>query len=351
MIKRILKHTGYDDKPGIEGIINRRCIISFLVLTFTELYIIPSNLLGWSGRSGVLFKSMSALQLLIYVGIEIAFWTHHMSVKAALSVLLSVIFTRLNVEVILGQCAVDFFTPHMVFGNFMMCVAAIIFAIVGRLKYLPVVMGATMPVVYIVCLCIGKDDSLFQSVWFFSVMALSVILLTIINYMKIKSYRAFTLSLSSNSVESGGLYAGNGPDERMEKPTIPADDMSHEERKSLDILSSDSSLPPEKAGGLIDRLSPERRQHIIKNVERYIYDDNTKKAALLKACPQLTESEFQICWLIVQGKSLREVCAILQKNESNITSQRSHIRRKLGLQRKDNLRIYLTNAINQSLND
>ena len=37
MIKRILKHTGYDDKPGIEGIINRRCIISFLVLTFTEL--------------------------------------------------------------------------------------------------------------------------------------------------------------------------------------------------------------------------------------------------------------------------------------------------------------------------
>lgn len=71
MIKRILKHTGYDDKPGIEGIINRRCIISFLVLTFIELYITPSNLLGWSGRSGVLFTSMSALQLLIYVGIEI----------------------------------------------------------------------------------------------------------------------------------------------------------------------------------------------------------------------------------------------------------------------------------------
>ena len=42
--------------------------------------------------------------------------------------------------------------------------------------------------------------------------------------------------------------------------------------------------------------------------------------------------------LILEGKTLKEICSLLNKSESNITSQRCHIRRKLKMGRKDDLR-------------
>jgi transcriptional regulator len=54
--------------------------------------------------------------------------------------------------------------------------------------------------------------------------------------------------------------------------------------------------------------------------------------------PELTPSEIEICRLVILGKGLKEVCRELSKVESNITSQRRHIRIKLGLQPSDNLK-------------
>lgn len=348
MTTRLLNHIGFYGQTGLDGILQRRRILTFLVVTLVELFIIPSNLLGWSGRSGVLFTAMSVVQLAGVTVVEIAFWTRRMNVARALAIILSIIYGRLTAEVIAAQFAVDFFTAEMVFGNFMMCTAAIIFSIIARLRYLPVVMGGLMPVVYIVCATIGNDESLFRSAWFFGVMMVSVLLLTFVNYLQTKAHDTLRADIPDDTTLNGlCLTSIKGPADGTDG--ADPDGVSHEERKTIDILSSDPGLPPEKTDGLFGRLSPERQYHIIKNVERYIFDDKAKKAALLTACPQLTESEFEICWLIVQGKSLKEMCAMLKKNESNITSQRSHIRRKLGLQRKDSLKMFLDKLINDQI--
>lgn len=55
-------------------------------------------------------------------------------------------------------------------------------------------------------------------------------------------------------------------------------------------------------------------------------------------CSSLTASEKQICRLILEGDSLKVICTKLGKSESNITSQRSHIRKKLGMTREEDLR-------------
>jgi len=55
-------------------------------------------------------------------------------------------------------------------------------------------------------------------------------------------------------------------------------------------------------------------------------------------CDGLTFSEKEICKLILQGHTLKEICAELNKSESNITSQRCHIRKKLNMDRRDDLR-------------
>ena len=55
-------------------------------------------------------------------------------------------------------------------------------------------------------------------------------------------------------------------------------------------------------------------------------------------CTVLTNSERVICQMVLEGKMLKEICIELNKSESNITSQRSHIRKKLNMDRKDDLR-------------
>lgn len=55
-------------------------------------------------------------------------------------------------------------------------------------------------------------------------------------------------------------------------------------------------------------------------------------------CADLTNSEKQICQMVLEGKMLKEICIELNKSESNITSQRSHIRKKLNMDRKDDLK-------------
>ena len=47
----------------------------------------------------------------------------------------------------------------------------------------------------------------------------------------------------------------------------------------------------------------------------------------------------------LQDKKLSEICTILNKNESNINSQRAHIRKKLNLQTNQNLKTVLTERL------
>lgn len=51
--------------------------------------------------------------------------------------------------------------------------------------------------------------------------------------------------------------------------------------------------------------------------------------------------------MVYEGKTLKEMCDLLNKSESNITSQRSHIRKKLNMDRKDDLRQVLEARISQ----
>ena len=54
--------------------------------------------------------------------------------------------------------------------------------------------------------------------------------------------------------------------------------------------------------------------------------------------PELSPSELSICRLIVQDKTVSQICEILHRSSGNITSQRSSIRSKLNLDKNDNLK-------------
>lgn len=115
-------------------------------------------------------------------------------------------------------------------------------------------------------------------------------------------------------------------------------EISLEERKALEMLANLRDMDYGKAGSLLERLSPEIRQRIVHHATERLRKEEVEKLAWDMVCADLTKSEKEICKLVLEGNSLKDICQRLDKSESNITSQRCHIRKKLNMDRKDDLR-------------
>ena len=101
---------------------------------------------------------------------------------------------------------------------------------------------------------------------------------------------------------------------------------------------------------LLELLSDEVRNNVISNVKEAMLAMEMERNSLTEIFPELSPSEIEIYRLVIMGKSLNEVCSILRKSESNITCQRSNIRKKLGLQSSDNLKKVLQERFNKGKN-
>lgn len=89
---------------------------------------------------------------------------------------------------------------------------------------------------------------------------------------------------------------------------------------------------------LIEQLDKKTRRNLLNNIGTYLQARNYDQTNVSSAFPELSESEKEICSLVLQNKKLTEICTILDKTESNISTQRANIRKKLGLTHEDNLK-------------
>lgn len=98
---------------------------------------------------------------------------------------------------------------------------------------------------------------------------------------------------------------------------------------------------------LLDLLGEASQKNVIDNVLQYIQTRELSKQNLERVFPELSSSEREICYLILQNKKLAEICVLLNKTESNITTQRGNIRKKLGMNPSDNLQKVLEKRIRE----
>ena len=96
---------------------------------------------------------------------------------------------------------------------------------------------------------------------------------------------------------------------------------------------------------LLDLLGEASQKNVIDNILQYIQTRELSKQNLERVFPELSSSEREICYLILQNKKLSEIGILLNKTESNITTQRGNIRKKLGMNPSDNLQKVLENRI------
>ena len=75
-----------------------------------------------------------------------------------------------------------------------------------------------------------------------------------------------------------------------------------------------------------------------------------QKSDIQALFPNLSASEQEVCYYILLGRTLKDISQLTDKSVSNVSTVRGNIRRKLSLQPSDDLRAYLVNVIQNSLN-
>ncbi len=112
-------------------------------------------------------------------------------------------------------------------------------------------------------------------------------------------------------------------------------------KKQLDALLSlarEDRMKKSEIAEVLELVGERAEKNIRKKVRYLIEQEQIDYSLLTERLPELARSEIEICDLILKGYKLPEMCRELGKTETNICSQRSHIRAKLGLSSRDNLK-------------
>lgn len=295
--------------PDYCGVVDRRRVIAFVLLTLVEILIIPYHFLlfyimkAWVGMFYNVVHTL-ALALLMYVVLK-----RKVVFKTGISLLYILVFVKLAVDSMLCLHYQGDRDNLSVMSNIFIM---FILAITAQSQQLNrTTIGFTIALLPVVAVAISHTQI---STLFFSIKAILVGFLMIL-YVWLYNLEPV-----------------------MVKELRQPKQLREEERKALHMLADLKDEEKDMAVNLLSRLSPEQQQNILDRAADQLKTSELSKRAWDLVCAELTNSERVICQMVLEGKMLKEICIELNKSESNITSQRSHIRKKLNMDRKDDLR-------------
>ena len=295
--------------PDYCGVVDRRRVIAFVLLTLVEMVIIPYHFLlfymmkAWGGMFYNVVHTL-ALALLMYVVLK-----RKVVFKTGISLLYILVFVKLAIDSLLCLHYQGDRDNLSVMSNIFIM---FILAITAQSQQLNrTTLGFAIALLPVVAVAISHTQI---SVLFFSIKAVLIGFLMIL-YVWLYNWEPV-----------------------MVKELRQPKQMREEEKKALHMLADLKDEEKDMAVNLLSRLSPEQQQNILERAAEQLKTSELSKKAWDLVCADLTNSERVICQMVLEGKMLKEICIELNKSESNITSQRSHIRKKLNMDRKDDLR-------------
>ncbi len=303
--------------PEYCGVVDRRRVIAYLFLSFIELLVVPYHfalfLTFWEPWG----FSAACLHAVALIVVQWLTWRQEISLSKGVGALFLVAAAKLTVDSVFSTVFGQLLDNVSVLGNiFILFILASVAVSLMLNKTAAIVSTLTVPlVVFYVC-----------------------------------SQRTDVMMLSLKPMLVGFLmviYVYTYNRSRITKGLRQPQEASPEEKKALETIANLKDISDLKAAGLIERLTPETRKRIVQHASEHLRKKELDELAWDMICSTLTASEKQICKLILEGHPLKEICSKLNKSESNITSQRSHIRKKLGMTREEDLRRTLEARIAQ----
>ena len=295
--------------PDYCGVVDRRRVIAFVFLTLVEILIIPYHFLlfymmkAWGGMFYNIVHTI-ALAVLTYVVLK-----RKVVFKTGISLLYILVFVKLAIDSMLCLHYQGDRDNLSVMSNIFIMFILVITAQSQQLNR--TTLGFAVALLPVVAVALSHTQI---SVLFFSIKAVLVGFLMIL-YVWLYNWEPVIIK-------------------ELRQPK----QMREEERKALHMLADLKDEEKDMAVNLLSRLRPEQQQNILERAAEQLKTSELSKKAWELVCTDLTNSERVICQMVLEGKMLKEICIELNKSESNITSQRSHIRKKLNMDRKDDLR-------------
>lgn len=297
--------------------------ITYLVYSLAAFVLLAANLFGLSGPQEPLALLFNALFMLFIILSFIACRFNKLSVQKTFAILLVIAhFFTCNEMLLFARNLTDY-GLMLILGNVTLLAVNIMFSLMGYLRYISYVLSGMAMATYVACLYI-THNSFLQN--FSVIFLLMFLLLALLGGLLVKN----TQQLDMENTEI----------KKEEKDLFDVLNMKKEEVQTYVRLAQQRKTPME-VNNILDILDTEARRNVLDNVTEAVALKEMEHADLSQIFPELTPSEIEICRLVILGKGLKEVCRELGKAESNVTSQRRHIRIKLGLQPSENLKAVL----------
>lgn len=294
--------------PQYCGVVDRRRVIAFLLLTISELIIIPYHIMLFLLVKEPYGLSLCGLYTFVFCILQLLIWKRKIAFVKGISSLYLLMFAKLALDSV--------FCINFGFANDDLSVICNLFVV------FILAITALSQTLYKTCAIITVGMIPMLLIYLFStplMPALFSMKAVFLGFMMLVYVAVYNMSIVTKGL-------------RQPKR------MARVENKALNMLADLKDNEPEAAESLMKRLTPDVRQKIITHASEHLYNEELNRVAWDQVCDGLTFSEKEICKLILQGHTLKEICAELNKSESNITSQRCHIRKKLNMDRRDDLR-------------
>lgn len=294
--------------PQYCGVVDRRRIIAFLLLTISELIIIPYHIMLFLQIKEPYGLSLCCLHSLLFCIMQFLVWKRKIAFVKGISALYILMYVKLALDSV--------FCINFGLANDNLSVICNLF------------------VIFILAIT-ALSQTLYKTCTIITVGMIPILLIYLFNTpLMLVLFSMKTIFLGFVMLVYVAVYNMSIVTKGLRQPKR----MARVENKALNMLADLKDNQPEAAESLMKRLTPDVRQKIINHASEHLFNEELNRVAWDQVCDGLTFSEKEICKLILQGHTLKEICAELNKSESNITSQRCHIRKKMNLDRRDDLR-------------
>lgn len=297
----------------------QRLVLLLLCYVPVTLLGILAIFIGVSGPQASFFNYTHSAFLIGAAVLLTLLFTH----KADVSVCLTA-FTLLGEAIVSTEMIYSAFHPTdyylmLIVGDTVLLAMNTMVSVAASLKWNTVVLGAATIATYVACMVITGNTAL-QS--FLIVFVISFTLVSLVGLW---------VSMSTYHLDKENRRLKKGEAELLNLLRLKRNEV----QAFIALASKESSNDGTRI--LLDRLDKKSRHTLLSNVEEFLKTRDTDMKIIDEAFPELTQSEREICRLVLQGKKLGDICMILNKNESNINSQRANVRRKLGMKTGENL--------------
>lgn len=277
---------------------------------------------------GTLYYYMNAIQFAALVVFTTLYFTKKININTAFSSILIVIHIETCIEIIYCSIYNDYsFQRLLIMSNMVISILYIMIAICAYMYKVSIQLSILAVASYIACVIATHGPFL-----------TSFLPLIIIIYgMVAIQGRLLNKNINSLQKEYNTLKA-------EEASLLKSLQMSRKELFALAELANNDNTE-EKNGSLLSILGEKTKKNLYAAITSHMKEEKSHIEMLRSIFPELSPSELSICRLIVQDKTVSQICEILHRSSGNITSQRSSIRSKLNLDKNDNLKEVLLERI------